>query len=278
MSFRKLKKNTFKFILSIRRLNAIDRVTPDFIIVGAQKAGTTSLFRYLATHPNIKAPFKTKEIHFFDGGLDEVDNYKKGLSWYKSHFPKKSKMENKITFEASPLYLFHPEAPFRIKKVLPDVKIIILLRNPIDRTISHYFHEKRKNREKLPIEEALKYEESRIEKSLKNNDYKSKEFLRYTYKTRSKYYYQIKRYLDLFPEKNILILKSENLFNHPIETLNKVQNFLNIDSFNSFDNLTAKNVGNYNANLPSGLYDYLENYFKPFNLKLKMLIGEEFKW
>mgnify|MGYP006439820863 CR=1 FL=1 len=173
---RTFKNNIIKLLLLARKINSNNRVLPNFIIVGAQKAGTTSLFRYLTSHPQIKAPFKTKEIHFFDGGLESEDNYKKGLKWYKSHFPLKSKMYNKLTYEASPLYLFHPCAPKRIKKDIPDVKIIILLRNPVERSISHYFHELRKGRERLTVDEAFRKEEDRLKGVFENKKKNLKNF------------------------------------------------------------------------------------------------------
>src|SRR5437868_6286833 len=110
------------------------RLVPDFIIIGAQKGGTTSLYNYLITHPGI-APIYVKEPHFFD------TSFSKGLVWYRSHFP--TRLEKYyaqhfhkldfITGEASPYYLFHPLAPERVAKTLPHVKLILVLRNPVDR-------------------------------------------------------------------------------------------------------------------------------------------------
>ena len=273
-----IKKSIKKLLLRIRKINSNNRVLPDFIIVGAQKAGTTSLFRYLTSHPQIKVPFKTKEIHFFDGGLESEDNYKKGLKWYKSHFALKSKMNNKLTYEASPLYLFHPCAPKRIKKDIPDVKIIILLRNPVERTISHYFHELRKGREQLAPDDAFRKEEDRLKGVFENKRYKSKEFLNYTYKSRSKYEEQIRRYLEIFPDQNILILKSELLFNRPKITLKKICNFLNIETTYQFNNLKPKNIGDNKEEINEDTYNYLSDFFESYNKKLKSLLGEDFDW
>ncbi|MFO7955055.1 sulfotransferase family protein [Thioalkalivibrio sp.] len=135
------------------------RGLPDFIIIGAQKSGTTSLYAYLSQHPQL-FPSSTKEVHFFDGGLDpSVDTFKKGMPWYRAHFPLRKNMgANQRTFEASPLYIFNPLAPERIANVVPNVKIIALLRNPTERAISHFFHERRRGREPLAIDEALEKE------------------------------------------------------------------------------------------------------------------------
>lgn len=130
-----------EYIHIIRWITAPLRTLPEFIIIGAQKAGTTSLYNYLIEHPSIFPAFK-KEVLYFDV------NYRKGIHWYKSFFPTTifkfliSKYSNRrfITGEASPYYILYPHAAKRIHSTLPKVKIIILLRNPINRSFSQYFH------------------------------------------------------------------------------------------------------------------------------------------
>ena len=119
-----------------RRLTWPYRVSPGLVIAGAQKAGTTSLFSYLSEHPQM-IPSLKKEVHYYDGGLHEnTDNYKKGVSWYRSNFPLKILHKNNaIAFEASPYYLYHPLVPKRLYEDAPDSKIVILLRNPAERAI-----------------------------------------------------------------------------------------------------------------------------------------------
>jgi len=123
------------------------RVLPDFIIIGAKKSGASSVYFYLSQHPQILASYN-KEVHYFDGRLiPGIDNYEKGDRWYCGHFPLlKNISANQKTFEASPLYIFNPISPGRIIDLIPQVKIIALLRNQAERAISHYFHEKRINR------------------------------------------------------------------------------------------------------------------------------------
>ena len=129
-----------RIILEYQKLSSDKRSFPDFIIIGAQKSGTTSMYAYLEQHPDIIGSLN-KEIHFFDGGTNpKVDNFKKGINWYKAHFPLCENVENKKIFEASPLYIFSPLVPKRIANYIPKVKVIALLRNPSDRAISHYFH------------------------------------------------------------------------------------------------------------------------------------------
>lgn len=107
--------------------------TPDFIIIGVQKGGTTSLYSYLTQHPQI-APATQKEIHYFDFNFD------KSTDWYCSHFSTSSEGEYLLAGEASPYYIFHPQVPQRIYDLFPQVKIIALLRNPVERAISHYYY------------------------------------------------------------------------------------------------------------------------------------------
>ncbi len=140
------------------------RSQPDFLIIGSQRSGTTSLHAYLKQHPQIIPAIK-KEIYFFDGGLDpDEDTYSKGESWYRAHFPKlKSIRKDQQVFEATPLNIFNPLAPQRIAQSIPKVKLIAILRNPTERAISHYFHEKWRGRESLAILDAFIAEEYRLE-------------------------------------------------------------------------------------------------------------------
>ena len=137
-------------------------VLPDFLIIGAARSGTTSLYQYLTEHPSI-IPGVGKEIYFFD------KKFKKGINWYKSFFPTKFSMaiiKNKqktkcITGEATPRYLHYPHAPKRIFEFLPKIKLIVLLRNPIDRAYSHYQMEVSSGNEELSFEESIEKEEER---------------------------------------------------------------------------------------------------------------------
>ncbi len=155
---------------------------PDFIIIGAQKSGTTSLYSYLSQHPQL-LPSIHKAVHFFDGGLDEsADNFEKGEAWYRAHFQLRMHAHER-TFEASPLYIFNPLAPKRIYDLVPEAKIIAVLRNPTERAISQYFHEKGgKNRDPLSIREALREEETRLKAAVRAKDYKNDSFIHHSYR------------------------------------------------------------------------------------------------
>lgn len=264
-----------------RRYAGLTRVLPDFLIVGAQKAGTTSLYHYLKQHPQIVSA-SHKEVHFFDY------NFHKGSLLYKSYFPRELEIEQRkaqlnkkvITGETSPYYLFHPLAPYRIAKLLPEVKIIILLRDPAVRTYSHYQHEVRKGRESLAFEEALEQEEKRlqgeVEKIVSNRKYCSYNHTCFSYVSRSLYLAQVKVYYKLFKQDNILILSSENFFSNTQQVYEKILDFLGLETA-SLGNKKAKNVGIYNKSaIP--LEKQLRAYFQPHNQKLYEYLQRDFNW
>ncbi|NOR87088.1 MAG: sulfotransferase [Bacteroidales bacterium] len=246
---------------------------PHFIIIGAQKGGTSSLFHYLSQHPQLNLP-KKKELHFFDL------NYKKGIDWYKSQFPQLSSDSFK-TGEASPYYLFHPHVPQRIYKDFPNTKIIIMLRNPIDRAYSQYMMQKKRKFDSLPsFDEAIAAEPSRLKnetlKLLKIPYYKSINHQRLSYLARGMYYSQIKRWLKYFPINQFLFIKSEAFFSNSGKELQKVNDFLEIGTQIPRD-LQIINKNNYPP-INEKTKVFLTNYFAKENKKLADLLGQEFIW
>jgi hypothetical protein len=160
---------------------------PRFIIIGAQRCGTTSLYSYLIGHPYVASALQ-KEIHFFDL------NFKKGVSWYRTQFPQLGE-QGFITGEGSPYYIFHPHVPKRIFDTVPRAKLILLLRNPVDRAYSHYHHEVKLGVEPLSFEDAIDREEERLhgqgEKIIADESYYSFNHQHYSYLCRGVYAYQL---------------------------------------------------------------------------------------
>ena len=257
------------------RLSSPLRVLPDFIIVGTQKGGTSSLYAYLVSHPQILRS-SHKEVHFFD------KKFSKGIDWYRSNFPLFFKLrEGVITGEASPYYMYHPQAAKRIASVVPNCKLIFLLRNPVNRAISHFWHEIRLGVEDLPIQVAFDKENERLEeekeKLLLNGNYYSYAHQHFSYLDRGKYVNQIKTYLKYFPENQILILKSEDFFRDPQNVFNKVIDFLGVDS-HLISNMKPRNVGTYRDKVDENLKEELRQYFQPWNEKLYKLLNTDLKW
>ena len=241
---------------------------PDFIIIGCQRGGTTSLYNYITSHPDVE-PASWKEIHFFD------NNFYKGLDWYKDQFP-----DNRISGEASPYYIVHPHAPKRIAQSKPDVKIIILLRNPIDRAYSHFHHEVRIDSEKLSFKEAINNEpkrlEGEVEKMLKDESYYSYAHQHFTYLERGKYVDQLKNWFKYFTNDQILILQSESFFDNVQMSMKTVFEFLNLSIKLEIEK-KIYNLGN-NPLLEPHIRKQLSEYFVPYNERLYSYLGKNFGW
>ena len=254
----------------MRQLTAPFRRLPDFIVIGTMKGGTSSLYSYLVQHPSIK-PSRVKELHYFNRYYHE-----RSLAWYRSFFPLRDG-GSWITGEATPAYLYYPETAQRIHALLPRVRLIVLLRNPTDRAISHYFHMQRQGREKLPLMEALEQEESRLEQErarmAADESNFSPEYGWFSYKSRGKYVQQLRRYWDLFDPTQMLIINSDDFFTQPDEVLQKTFSFLGFDTSFRCPDLTPRNVGSYDDRIPVEVYGYLNDYFADDNAELRELTG-----
>lgn len=264
-----------------RRLTSQIRVLPDFIIIGGQRCGTTSLYYNLVRHPCI-APAFQKEAHFFDV------NFNRGLSWYRSLFPTSiyryyvERMRGRAfsTGEASPYYIFHPHAPKRIFDALPHVKLIAILRNPVDRAYSHYSARVRRGIETFSFRDAIEREEERLggelERILEDESYYSPRHRLFSYLSRGIYIDQLRRWMDLFPREQFLILKSADFFADPQAVLNRVTDFLDLSTWETGD-LGRYNVGKY-TEMGAEMRSRLVEYFEPHNQRLYKYLGVDFGW
>lgn len=267
-----IKKTLFWLRIHIMKKGSL----PDFIIIGAQKSGTTSLFSYLSQHPQILPSFK-KEVHFFDGGLNpEVDSYQNGINWYRLRFPKKKKSQK--VFEASPFYIFNPLVPKRIFDHIPKVKIIAILRNPTERAISQYFHSQSGKNESLSISDAFEEEENRLRIAKESGDYKIKAYREHSYKNRGLYKEQLERFFKYFPKQQILVLNFDELINQPEAELEKTFEFVGVEKKFKVTNLKAKNISSNRKEVRPDIYDYLNKYFHNHNMELYDLLGKNFGW
>jgi hypothetical protein len=264
------------------RLTAPLRLTPDFLVVGAQKGGTTSLCSHLFRHPQV-LPSRKKEIHYFDSA-----EFNRGPGWYRAHFETARTARNRekeigrrvITGEASPYYLTHPHSPRRVREMLPTVKLIVMLRDPIDRALSHYNHQVRKNREPLSFADAIDAEEERLageyDRMLENENYYSHDYWAYSYLTRSRYVEQLQRWLDHFPREQLLVINSERFFSSPHDEFQRTLEFLGLERL-ELDSYRKQNTGSYDR-MEANLLAQLKEYFRPYNEKLYALLGQTFDW
>ena len=195
---------------------------PDLLGIGTQKGGTTYLHALLQHHPQIFLA-TPKEQHFF------TLHWQRGGPWYADQFAQAE--SHQCCGEVTPYYLFHPEVPQRIKSQLPDVKLIVLLRDPVERALSQYFHSRRLGLEPLELEAAFAAEPKRLadaaEQLAAGKPHRSHQ--QHSYLSRSRYEQQIARYEELFKPEQLLILRSEQLFAKPSYGWTLVLQFLGVD-------------------------------------------------
>ncbi|HWJ64887.1 MAG TPA: sulfotransferase [Acidimicrobiales bacterium] len=238
------------------------RPLPDFLVIGTQKGGTTSLHDYLAAHPQT-APSNVKEVHYFDRDVPTP------LDWYRGHFPLRP--GDRQVFETTPRYLFHPEAAERIHGVLPEAKLIALLRNPVERALSNYRMSSRGVREDLGMVEAFEAEEERTarprtpEQADTDRDW-------FAYKARGRYAEQLARYFEHFDRDQVLVVRSEDLFEASATTCREVLRFLELDEAPSGLALPRSNQTK-EADVPPPARALLERYYEQPNEELADLLG-----
>lgn len=250
------------------------RKLPEFVIIGAQKGGTSSLFKYLEPHPELEMSFR-KQVHFFD------KLHHKGINYYKSNFPLKAFGKETLSGEATPYYIFHPAVPKRIHQVLPDAKLILLVRNPVDRAFSHYNMKVQQGWEDIPtFEEAMEKEPERLQaeydKMEQNPRYYSKKLRNFSYLARGRYSEQLERWLEYYPIEQIRVYQSERFFEQPQEVLREIYEFIGVSDFIP-DNLKVHNQRHYEAMSPE-TREKLRQYYQPYNERLYELIGKRFDW
>lgn len=203
---------------AVSEVTADVRMRPGFIIAGAQRCGTTSLFRMLAKHPDVRPPALTKGIHYFD----TAERYERGARFYGAHFPLaigSRARGRKVTGEASPYYIFHPLAAQRITQELPDARVIVLLRDPVERAFSAHKQETWRGFETLAFEEALDAEPERLageeDRIIADPTYQSFAHQHHAYVGRGRYGPQLRRMADAIGRKNLLILDADRFFGDP---------------------------------------------------------------
>lgn len=248
------------------------------MIIGAQKCGTSFLYHFLSRHPRVE-PATVKEVHYFD------ERFGEGLGWYRSHFPRPpADGSRSLTGEGSPYYIFHPHAPGRMARVIPGVKLIVLLRNPIERAYSHYHHQIRNRREPLSFEDAIAAEEGRLsgelEKIMEDESYLSFDHRHFSYLSRGVYVDQLRSWSRFFRDDQMLILKSEDFFEHTSNVFGRVQDFLDLPHWEPKALETASRrvkEPTYPPMDPS-TRRLLRDHFEPHNRRLYEYLGRNLGW
>ena len=220
---------------SYGRLTAPARMTPSFLICGGQRCGTTSLYRALAAHPAVLKAVLHKGVHYFDL------NYARGMSWYKGHFPLRvsgDKIRDKYgipaqTFESSPYYMYHPQAAARIARDLPAVKLVVLVRDPVERAYSQHAHEVARGFEpERDFGAALTLEPARLrrqeEQLAADPSYYSFSHQHHAYRARGEYARYLTALAEHVDRDRIHVVESERFFAEPEQVYDEVLAFLGL--------------------------------------------------
>lgn len=210
------------------------RVLPDFILIGGQRCGTTSLFRALMEHPQIVRPTFHKGINYYDV------NYHRGFDWYRGHFPLRAAARARtrghgrpVVFEASGYYMFHPFAIERLARDLPDVKLVAMLRDPVERAYSAWKHESARGFEWEDFDRALALEDERLvgefDRMRRDPAYESFTHRHHAYRRRGDYADQLEHVLQVFPRNQLHVMYSERFFEQPAQEFGALSRFLGLE-------------------------------------------------
>jgi hypothetical protein len=238
--------------------------TPDVVIIGTMKGGTTSLFSYLCQHPLVHGAIK-KEVHYFDR------HFSRGSRWYRKHFTRRN---DGLVLEATPSYMFHAESLDRMHRALPLAKVIMVLREPVSRAYSHYHHSQRKGTERRTFQEAVRadlkwYRERGV---LGDNSWQSTD---HSYIRRGIYAPQVRRMLGAYGS-GLVVLRSEDLFANPLSATNRVLSFIGLEPLSELSDVEPKTAGRYDRTIP--MQAELQEFFLPHNQELYRLLQTEPWW
>ncbi len=247
------------------RVTSRARMLPGFLIVGAQRCGTTSMYRALSEHPSVRKAVLHKGVHYFDM------NYDHGLAWYRAHFPLRPRPGGAaVTFESSPYYMFHPLAAQRIAADLPGVKLLVLVRDPVERAYSAYTHERARGFETEPFERAIELEADRLkgeaERIVAEPGYLSHSHQHQAYVTRGQYFDQLARLEQLFGRDRIHVADSGDFFTRPEPVYDGVLDFLGLAraGYPQFERHNARP----RSPIDPAVRERLDAHFAPFDEQL----------
>ena len=266
-----------------RRVTARRRVLPNLLVLGAQRAGTTSLYEHLGLHPGVWMS-RTKEVHYFDNYADQP------LDWYRSHFPTRRWVEARsrdlgygiAVGEGSPYYLFHPAVPGRVRAALPRARLVVLLRDPVERALSHFRHERKWGFEpEESFERAWDLEAERLGRvgDLSAPGAFDEHHNHHSYVARGDYAPQLRAWLEHYPSSQLLVVRSEDLFARPSEVMGRLFRFLdlpqvNLGGFPALNRTRRTPV----TEAERAVRERLAEHFRPRVEALEQLLGRSMGW
>lgn len=264
----------------VTTLTAPLRLMPGFIMIGAQRCGTTSLFRALMDHPQVVAPTFHKGINYFDL------NYYRGIRWYEGHFPvveiarlRAARYGPPLAFEASGYYLYHPFALERLTRDLPGVKLVAMLRDPVERAYSAYKHESARGFEHESFERALESEDDRlageIDRMRDDLTYESFSHRHHSYRHRGHYAEQLERAFALIPRSQVHVIDSAEFFSQPAEEYARLIEFLGL---RPFEPAFLRRNARPGEPMVEQTRRMLQEYFGPHDERLAKLLRRPPSW
>jgi hypothetical protein len=261
------------------KLTASLRMEPTIVVIGAQRSGTTTLFRLLGQHPSLVRPTLSKATGYFD------DAFRRGSRWYRAHFPLRLtarvlKGARAQTFEINGYYMFHPLAAERMAQVLPNAQIVALVRDPVERAYSAYRHEYARGFEDQGFADALALEDERTagetEKLASVEGYVSYAHRHYAYRQRSEYSTQLERYVRAFGRDRVHVIDAELFFADPAAEFVRLQKALGLEIW------LPGQVERWNARVGDALSDTerdrLLKHFEPYDEALAELMSQPPSW
>lgn len=263
-----------------RMVNAGSRPLPDFLIIGAQRCGTTSLYRYLEKHPQVIGAAPSKGVHYFDV------HHERSLRWYRAHFPTRRRRGRAggraVTGEASPYYVFHPHGPDRVRAAVPNVRLILMLRDPVIRAFSQYQQEYARGFEDAEtFEQALELEPGRLagerERMLADPGYDSHAMQHYAYVARGEYATQLEGWRARFDPDQLMVVQAEEFFSDPETAYRGVLDFLGLQVPARPPQFKAHNARPAGGIAPETRTRLAEHFAEP-NRRLEELLGRRLGW
>jgi hypothetical protein len=251
------------------------RPLPDFLVIGTKRGGTTSLWRYLIQHPLVPRLFpawNTKTSHYFE------ENWDRGEAWYRSHFPtdrQRAALERRHggpckVGEAAPLYMFHPLVAGRVADLMPRARMIVLLRDPVERAFSHWKERRGEGVEPLDFAAALEAEPSRTAGGDENA------FDWYSYRARGRYLEHLEPWLRRFDRSQLLFVPSETFYREPAASYQRILEFIglprhDLPAYDVFNDRPSKGMD-------EAVRAELTAYYRPFNAALEERLGMRLAW
>jgi len=257
------------------RITARGRALPDFLVIGSQKAGTTSLGAYMTAHPDVFWP-KRGEIHYFDW------SYERSLSWYRAWFERRSVIEAHEresgrparVGEKTPDYFVIPDAPARVKAALPEVRLIVALRDPVARAYSQWGMNIRQGSETLPFADAIEAEEDRLAQVDYSVRLRGSHYLKHGYVMRGRYADHLERWLAHFDRSQLFVYRSEDLYAEPEVWLPRILDHIGIDpDASGGTTMPHRNAGDGSVDLDPALVDRLVGRFAESDARLHETFG-----